>query len=195
MSQKGVIVIQEWWGVDKHIKSVCARFEKEGFKALALDLYDGEVTTSPDEAGRKMMALNIDKTAEKLAKSVKELKKSAEKVAVVGFCMGGQLALFAASNNPDIDACVDFYGIHPNVEPNFSNIKCPVLGFFGKRDEFVTPDKVNQLKDRLKEAKVKHTFHIFDAPHAFFNDNRPEVYTKDAAETSWKIMLDFLHSM
>ncbi|MCH9613548.1 MAG: Carboxymethylenebutenolidase [Chlamydiia bacterium] len=195
MSKKGVIVIQEWWGVDAHIKAVCKRFEEEGFKAIAPDLYDGEVTKSPDEAGRKMMALNIDKTAEKLALSVKELKKSCDKVAVVGFCMGGQLALFAASKNPEIDACVDFYGIHPNIEPDFENLRCPVIGFFGKRDEFITPAKVKELDAIMQKAGVKHTFHSFDAPHAFFNDNRPEVYTKEAADVSWKMMLDLFFAM
>ena len=139
-----VIVLQEWWGLVDHIKVVADRFAKSGFTALAPDLYHGESTTQPDDAGRFMMALNIGETEKDLAGAVKFLvdynSVSSDKVGTIGFCMGGQLSLFAACANPQIGACIDFYGIHPNIQPDFKNLAAPVLGIFAENDEFVTPD-------------------------------------------------------
>ena len=196
-SGPGVIVIQEWWGLVKHIQDVCDRFAQEGFVALAPDLYHGETTGSPDDAGRLMMALEIDGAADDLAASVSFLKNhdatTGDKVGVMGFCMGGQLALYAASRNPDIGACVDFYGIHPNVKPNYGNIQCPVLGIFAEKDGFVTPEAAEQLEKDLKMAGVEAQFTVFDGcDHAFCNDSRPDVYNEDAAKLAMKISQDFL---
>ena len=120
----GVIVLQEWWGLVGHIKNVADRFAAAGHVALAPDLYHGEVTKSPDEAGKLMMALNIAQTEKDLSGAVDYLAGNARgnKIGIVGFCMGGQLALFAASKNARIGACVDFYGIHPNVKPDYSQL-------------------------------------------------------------------------
>lgn len=192
----GVIAIQEWWGLVPHIKSVCDRFAAAGLVALAPDLYHGQSTTSPDEAGRLMMALRIDQAEKDLQGAVKYLlghkATVGKKVGMVGFCMGGQLSLYAASKNPNIGACVDFYGIHPNVKPDFATLKAPVLGFFGEQDEFVTPDVVKKLEQQLTTAGKKADFTIFPGVgHAFFNDSRPEVYNREIAEKCWKKMLDF----
>lgn len=192
----GVIVIQEWWGLVPHIKDVCDRFAAEGFVALAPDLYHGKSTTSPDEAGRLMMALQIDRTEKDLQGAVKYLlgnkAVSGKKVGIVGFCMGGQLALFAASRNPSIGACVDYYGIHPNVHPDFPSLQAPVLGFFGEQDSFVTPDAVKKLEDQLKKHGKKVEFHIYpNVGHAFFNDSRKDVYNEELAKKTWKRMLEF----
>jgi len=196
-SGPGLVVIQEWWGLVKHIQDVCDRFAREGFVALAPDLYHGETTGSPDEAGRLMMALQIDRAASDLAASVAFLKDHnatrGDKVGVVGFCMGGQLALYAASKNGDIGACVDFYGIHPNVQPEYGNIRCPVLGIFAEKDEFVTPAAAEQLEKDLKLAGVQTLFTVFDGcDHAFCNDSRPDVYNVDAARLAMKMTEDFL---
>ena len=192
-----VIVIQEWWGLVKHIQDVCDRLALEGFVALAPDLYHGETTGSPDDAGRLMMALEIDGAADDLAASVSFLKDheatAGDKVGVMGFCMGGQLALYAASKNQDIGACVDFYGIHPNVKPNYGNIQCPVLGIFAEKDEFVTPEAAEQLEKELKMCQVEAQFMVFDGcDHAFCNDSRPDVYNKEAARLAMKVTQDFL---
>lgn len=191
----GIIVIQEWWGVVPHILDVAKRFEKEGFVTHVPDLYHGERASKPDEAGRLMMALNIEQAARDLEEAAKKLltnpNVTSKKVGVVGFCMGGQLALYAASLTPTMGACVDFYGIHPNVTPEYSKIRCPVLGLFGKRDEFITPEKVSALKAELEKAGVTHTFHTYDAPHAFFNNERPEVYNPEAAADAWEKTLTF----
>lgn len=191
----GIIVIQEWWGVVPHILDIAQRFEKEGFIVYVPDLYHGESATKPDDAGRLMMALNIKEAARDLEGAVTKLladpRVTSKKVGVVGFCMGGQLALYAASLTPLIGACVDFYEIHPNVTPDYANIQCPILGLFGKQDEFITPEKVLELKKNLEIAGVNHTFHSYDAPHAFFNDERPEVFTPEAAADAWSKTLAF----
>jgi len=194
-SGPGVIVIQEWWGLVPHIEDVCNRFAEAGFIALAPDLYHGKSTTSPDEAGKLMMAINIAETEKDLAGAVQFLGAHAattgQKVGVVGFCMGGQLALYAASKNPTIGACVNYYGVHPEVHPDFPNIKAPVLGFFAEKDEFVNPQVVKALEEELVAAGVSVEFHTYPGTdHAFFNDARPEVYVEDAAQDSWNRMLE-----
>ena len=106
-----VVVIQEWWGLVPHIEDVCERFAAEGFVALAPDLYRGEKTTEPDEAGKLMMALNVDQAAKDMSGAVDKVKEVSgrDAVGVVGFCMGGGLALVLACHRPDaIKACVPF---------------------------------------------------------------------------------------
>ena len=192
----GVLVIQEWWGIVPHIQSVCDRLAAEGFLAFAPDLYHGKTTTSPDEAGRLMMALRIDQAEQDLQGAVRNLQAhaavSGKTVGVVGFCMGGQLALFAASKNPTIRACVDFYGIHPNVHPDLPGLEAAVLGFFGERDDFVTPAAARALEQQLKKHGKAVEFTIFPGVgHAFFNDSRPDAYNREAAGTAWRRMLTF----
>src|SRR6266508_4968396 len=117
----GVLVIQEWWGLVPHIKDVADRFAAEGFSALAPDMYHGKTADEPDGAGKLFMALNIAQAEKDLQGATKYLASdaSAPKLGAVGFCMGGQLALFAATLNPSIGATVSFDGIHPNVKPDY----------------------------------------------------------------------------
>jgi carboxymethylenebutenolidase len=193
----GVIVIQEWWGLVDHIKDLTDRFAREGFIALAPDLYHGERTKSPDQAGKLLMALNIAETAKDLRGAATYVRGRPDvqpkKVAVVGFCMGGQLALFGASEHPDvIDATVDFYGIHPKVNPDVSKLSGPVLAHFGRRDKSVPESAAQALVDRIDAAGKTVEAHFYDADHAFFNDTRPEVYDRKSAELAWRRTLAFL---
>ncbi len=193
-SGPGVVVLQEWWGLVDHIKDVCDRFAGEGFAALAPDLYHGESTESPDDAQKLMMALNIDETEKDLQGAVKHLlslnETTGDKVGTVGFCMGGQLSLYAACVNPNVGACVVYYGIHPAVNPDLSGLKGPVLGFFAENDGFVTPEVARKLESDVKGAEKDIEIHIYDgADHAFFNDTRTEVYSEEYANDSWNRML------
>jgi carboxymethylenebutenolidase len=194
---RGVIVIQEWWGLVDHIKDLTDRFAREGFIALAPDLYQGEKTKSPDQAGKLLMALNIAETAKDLRGAATYLRSRPEvqpkKIGAVGFCMGGQLALFGAAAHPDvINAIVDFYGIHPKVDPDVSKLSGPVLAHFGRRDKSVNEKTARALVDRIKAAGKTIDAHFYDADHAFFNDQRPEVYDPQSAELAWRRTLDFL---
>lgn len=189
----GVIVLQEWWGLVGHIKHVADRFADAGYVALAPDLYHGESTKSPDDAGKLMMALNIERAETDLRGAVDYLagNASGDQVGIVGFCMGGQLALFAASKNARIGACVDFYGIHPNVKPDYAQLKAPVLGLFAEKDGFVNPEVVHELEDTLQNAGVTTDFNIYPGvDHAFFNDER-DVYDLAAATDAWTRVQDF----
>jgi carboxymethylenebutenolidase len=193
----GVIVLQEWWGLVDHIKDVCDRFAKEGFCALAPDLYHGDMTKSPDQAGKLMMALNIAQTEKDLRGAVDfvlaQKECGSKKVGTVGFCMGGQLSLYAACASPEkVGACVIYYGVHPNVKPDLKALKAPVLGFFAEKDAFVTPAVVHDLEKKIKDAGKKVEFHIYPgADHAFFNDTRKEAYNAKAAGDTWTRMLAF----
>ena len=194
-SGPGVIVLQEWWGLVDHIKEVVDRFAAEGFTALAPDLYHGESAKSPDQAQKLFMALNIDKTEKDLHGAIDFLLAqdscSSSKVGTVGFCMGGQLSLYAACANPSkVGACVDYYGVHPNVKPNYATLQAPVLGFFGEKDPHVTPAVARALEADLKNAGKRVEIHIYGgADHAFFNATRAEVYSAADAADSWKRML------
>ena len=184
----GVLVIQEWWGLVGHIKEVADRFAAAGFTALAPDLFHGRQTTSPDEAGKLLMALEVDRAEQDLRGAADYLATVASggSVGVVGFCMGGQLALFAASKSSRIGSCVDFYGIHPNVHPDYEAIRCPVLGLFAENDGFVNAEAVSNLGAALEGAGVSHEFHTYPGTdHAFFNDGRPAVYDAEAAADAW----------
>jgi carboxymethylenebutenolidase len=190
----GVIVIQEWWGLVGHIKKVCDRFAAEGFTALAPDLYHGKTANEPDEAGKLFMALNIAQAEKDLKAAITDLKphSSTAKLGVVGFCMGGQLALFAATLNPAIGAAVDFYGVHPNVKPDYTKLQAPVLGLFAEKDQFVTPKVAREVEAAIKKAGRQVEIHIYpNVDHAFFNDERTDVYNKAAAEDAWRRTLAF----
>jgi len=192
----GIIVIQEWWGLVPHIESIADRFADEGFCALAPDLFHGEKATSPDQAGKLMMSLRIDEAAKDLAGAIDYLQAqpgvTSSKVGTVGFCMGGALSLFAASQNPEVGACVVFYGGHPNVRPDIPKLQAPVLGIWAGKDGFVTPEVVGELDKQLSAAGKPHEFHTYPAAqHAFFNDTRPEVYDPAAAADAWSKTLAF----
>lgn len=192
----GVIVLQEWWGLVEHIKDLADRFAAEGFVALAPDMYQGKTTTSPDDAGKLMMALRMDQVEKDLRGAIGYLlglgETTSDTVGTVGFCMGGQLSLYAACANPQVGACVIYYGVHPDVKPDIPNLKAPVLGFFAAKDEFVTPEVARGLEAKLEEAGKKVDFTIYDdVDHAFFNDTRTDVYDASAAKDSWSKTLAF----
>jgi carboxymethylenebutenolidase len=195
----GVVVIQEWWGLVPHIEDVCDRFAAEGLTALAADLYHGETTTEPDEAAKKMMAMDIQDAARHLSGAVTWLLGSehttGDGVGTVGFCMGGGLALFLASRRPEVRACVMYYGVAPwpEAQPDLGRIRAAVLGHFGERDHSASHDAVDPLEQRLREAGLEVAFHWYDADHAFFNDTRPEVHDPEGARRSWELTVQFLH--
>ncbi len=193
----GLIVIQEWWGLVDHIKDVCDRFAAEGFVALAPDLFHGKATRSPDEAGKLFMALNIAKAGADLRGAAEALatrpEVRAEKVGVLGFCMGGQLALYAAAQHPErIAAAVDFYGVHPNVRIDPSTLEVPILAHFGTRDSSVRERDARALVSAIQAAGGNIEAHFYDADHAFFNDTRPTVYDRESARLAWERSLSFL---
>ena len=193
-------MIQEWWGLVPHIRDVCDRFALNGFVALAPDLFHGESTTEPDEAGKLMMALNIDQATRDMSGAVDHLlgldAVTSAHVGVTGFCMGGGLALALACARPDaVSACVPFYGVipWPDLQPDWSKLEASVLGHFAEHDSMFGPDQVRALEERL-EAEGKE-FELIIHPgvqHAFFNDTRPEVHDEEVSARAWGQTLEFL---
>jgi carboxymethylenebutenolidase len=195
----GVVVIQEWWGLVPHIEDLCARFAAEGFVALAPDLYHGEKTTEPDEAGKKMMALQLDRAAKDLSGAVDVVRDKGDGsgVGVVGFCMGGGLAfVLAGQRNDAVTAVVPFYGGIPwqDTAPDYSAITAAVMIQCAGKDDWVTPDVAGEMAQALRDAGNSDvTVHVYpEADHAFFNDTRPEVYDPEAAALAWQRTLAFL---
>ncbi len=195
-----VIVLQEWWGLDEHIRSLCDRLATEGFYALAPDLYRGETTAQPDEAQQKMMAMSMEQVEQDMCGAADHLASlpgvDGPGVGAVGFCLGGGLAIWAAATCPNIAAAVTYYYVMPHGKPDFTKIKGPVLGHFGTADEFIPLEDANKLESELEDAGVDTTFHYYEgAGHAFFNDtNRLGTYDKAHAETSWERTVSFLRA-
>jgi carboxymethylenebutenolidase len=195
----GVVVIQEWWGLVDHIEDVCDRFAAAGYVALAPDLYHGQKVApgEPDEAGKAMMAMKMDQAARDMSGAVDEVLRrcAGSKVGVIGFCMGGGLALVLATQRPDaVAAVVPCYGIvpWPDVEPDWQALTAKVLGHYAEKDEYFTPEKANELAEQLRGMGKSVEIIVYPGTdHAFFNDTRPEVYDADASKALWDRTLSF----
>jgi carboxymethylenebutenolidase len=202
-SGPATIVLQEWWGLDQHIRSVCDRLAGEGFFALAPNLYRGEPTTKPSEAQQKMMALSMQQAEADMCGAADYLASrpgfQGSGVGSVGFCLGGGLSVWALATCPNVTAAVSYYYVLPHGKPDFSSLKGPVLGHFGGADEFVSAEAAAGLESELRDAGADVSFHHYDgATHAFFNDSsHPErvgVYEPAAAQSSWERTVSFLRS-
>jgi carboxymethylenebutenolidase len=201
-SGPGLIVIQEWWGLVPHVRDVCDRFAAEGFVALAPDLYRGETTTEPDEAGKLMMALNLDRAGRDLAGAVRFLlghdAVTSRAVGVTGFCMGGGLALVLACQRPDeVAACVPFYGVipWPDAQPDWSRLDAAVQGHFAELDAMFGPEAVQQLQSTLDDLGKQAELIVYPGvDHAFFNDTRPDVHDPEAATLAWNRTVAFFRA-
>jgi carboxymethylenebutenolidase len=200
-SGPGLVVIQEWWGLNDHIKEVADRFAAEGFVALAPDLYHGKVIEEPDEAGKEMMALNLGQAAKDLSGAIDLVRErsGAEKVGVTGFCMGGGLTLTLAAQRPDaVSVAVPFYGVIPweNAQPDWSSVDAKIVAHIAEKDGFFGPEAAAELDQTLSGLGKDAVFHVYEgAEHAFFNDTRPEVYHADHSSTAWQRTLDALASV
>ena len=201
-SGPGLIVIQEWWGLVDHIKDVCDRFADAGFVSLAPDLYHGESTTEPDEAGKLMMALNIDQAVADMSGAIAYLQEheatTSTHLGVTGFCMGGGLALVLAAERPAaFSICVPWYGLIPweHAQPDWSNVQAKVVGNFAEQDGFFGPDLARGLESNLRDAGVDADIEVYPGvDHAFFNDTRPEVHDPVQSAEAWERTVDALHA-
>jgi carboxymethylenebutenolidase len=200
----GVVVIQEWWGLNQQIKEVCDRYAGEGFVALAPDLYRGtEVSLQePDEAAKMMMALNIEQAAKDMVGAVDYLRGhdavTGDGVGVTGFCMGGGLALWLATLRPDaVKAVVSYYGIipWPAAQPDYSKLEAAVHGHYAEDDDFADPETVRKLEEELEGLGKDVEFFIYpSAGHAFANHHRPEVFHEAHSQTAWERTIAFFRS-
>jgi len=188
----GVVVLQEWWGLNEQIKGVADRFAHEGYRALVPDLYRGEVTLDAAEAEHLMSRLDFgDAATQDISGALRHLKAGGTNAGVIGFCMGGVLSILAAARTDDADVAIPWYGLPPegSIEPG--DIKIPLQGHFALKDEHFLPAQVDDLEAKLKKAGVNYEFYRYDADHGFGNETG-ERYDKEATKLAWQRSVDFL---
>jgi carboxymethylenebutenolidase len=188
-----VVVLQEYWGVNDHIKSLVERFAAEGFVAIAPDIYRGAIARTAPEAQKLMQGLDWGRALGDVAGAVEYARahpRSNGKVAVTGFCMGGALTLVAAMQIRGLAAAVPFYGVPPAGE--WSKIACPVQAHFAATDEWAKPSIALDIQQAVQQAGGAMELNVYDAEHAFMNDTRPEVYSPANAKLAWERAVTFL---
>ncbi len=189
----GIVVIQEWWGLNDQICGVADRFARAGFNALAPDLYHGRVTQEADEASHLMSGLDFaGATHQDIRGAAEHLRRISGKVGVMGFCMGGALTVAAAVHVPSLAAAVCFYGIPPQEFADPAKIRIPFQGHFANQDDWCTPAAVDALETALRNAGAIPEMHRYDAAHGFFNERRGDVYNAVHASLAWERMTGFL---
>ena len=189
-----LVLIQEWWGINDHIRSLADRLAKEGFLVVAPDLYHGKLAKDAAEAGALMTALDTLAAVKEIAAASDFLKSNARgngKVGVIGFCMGGALALASACHVEGLSAVVSFYGIPPADKVDYAKVTAPILKHVAKKDQWVTVEKAEAVKKEVESHGHAMTLEIYDADHAFVNDTRPEVYDEKNAKLAWQRSVDF----
>jgi carboxymethylenebutenolidase len=192
-SAPGVVVIQEWWGLQDQIKGICDRLARAGYDALAPDLYAGTVVPyhDTDAAGKEMGSLNfIDATEQTVRGAAQLLGKSGAKVGLTGFCLGGAVTIIGACRIPELAAAVCFYGIPPESVAKPADIKVPLQAHFANQDDWCTPTAVDAFEAALQAARKDAEVFRYNASHAFVNEQR-DVYDRAAAELAWGRMLTF----
>lgn len=193
----GLVVLHEWWGLDDHIRDVCERFAKEGFVAMAPDLFHGETADHPTNAEQKMMAMQMEESEKEMRGAVDYVAahpKCTGQVGTVGFCLGGGLSIWTATVNDKVGAACTFYYVMPHGKPDFSKLEgTPVLGHFGDSDDFIPTEDAKALQQELNQAGAEAIFHFYEgAGHAFFNDtNRLGTHHPEHADAAWERTVDF----
>lgn len=200
-SGPGLIVIQEWWGLDDSLKKVVDRFAAEGFVALAPDLYGGRVAHDSDEAGQMLSSLPVEQATKNLSGGVDFLVghdavRSAT-VGVVGYCMGGAFALLLAAQEGDrVSAAVPCYGVGPGTPKSYAGITAAVQGHYGRQDQMMSADEARKTEEQIRsESGAEVEFFYYDAGHAFMNpDDKMGTHEPELAEQAWSRTLEFLRS-
>jgi carboxymethylenebutenolidase len=190
-----LVLIQEFWGVNAHVKSLADRLASEGFLVVAPDLYHGKIAKDAAEATQLMTALDTAAAMTEISAAVAYLKEHPRgngKVGVIGFCMGGALAFAAACHVEGLSAVVPFYGVPPADKVDYAKVTAPILAHFAKNDEWATVAKAEAIKKELDAQTKPMRLETYDAGHAFMNDTRPEAYDEKSATLAWQRSIDFL---
>ena len=191
---KAIVIVQEWWGLNDHIKDIADRYAAEGFLAIAPDLYRGRVAAEAGEASQLMHALASEDGLDSIknAMAAAALTYDISHFGITGFCMGGTFALLAACELEGLSAAAAFYGDVPGDEI-LRKLTTPTIFISGKRDAWITPEKVAGLEDAAERFELPIHSVKYDADHAFFNNTRPEVYNETAAEDAWALVIGFFN--
>jgi carboxymethylenebutenolidase len=190
-SAAALILIQEYWGINDHIRDIAARYAREGFVCVAPDLFRGKLAKNSTEAAKLMQSLAIEDGIEIIQQAISETKRvyNVQRIGITGYCMGGTFALRAACEFAELGAAAPFYGDIPK-EDVLKRLRVPTLFIAGKRDGWINPEKVNGLIEAARKYDLPLEVVSYDADHAFFNDTRPDVYDPEAATDAWRRVLD-----
>jgi len=193
-NKKAVIVIQEWWGLNDHIKDITDRWAGEGFIAIAPDLYRGKLATNSEDAGRMMHELKIEDGLDTIKNCVDAAaaKYELNHFGITGFCMGGTFALRSACELEGFSAAAPFYGDIPE-EGVLQMLTTPTIFVSGTKDAWINPEKVAMLEDAAERYELPIQTVKYEADHAFFNNTRPEVYNETAARDAWALVVGFFN--
>lgn len=191
----GIVVIHEWWGLNEHIMHWTDRLAANGYAALAVDLYGGAVATTPDEAMALVKAVDEKAALATLEAAhrflIEDPRILAPATASIGWCFGGGWSLQLALHEPELDACVLYYGRLVTGVNQLSAIEADLLCIFGSRDESIPLERIADFDEALTEAGKPHTIRMYDANHAFANPSSAR-YDEDAAAAAWEEVRTFL---
>jgi carboxymethylenebutenolidase len=189
---KAVILIQEWWGLNDHIKDIAARYADEGMVCIAPDLYRGRIARNSDEASRLMHDLEIEDGLDTIKNAISKASETygISHFGITGYCMGGTFALRAACELEGLSAAAPFYGDIPTEEV-LKNLTVPTIFISGTKDQWINTEKVAQLEDITERYELPLVSIKYEADHAFFNDTRAEVYNETAAKDAWALVIGF----
>jgi carboxymethylenebutenolidase len=190
-----VVLVQEYWGINDHVKSLVERLAKEGFLVVAPDLYHGKIAKDSTEASKLMTALDTLVAVKEIAGATAFLKEHARgngKVGVIGFCLGGALSFASACHVEGLSAVVPFYGIPPADKVDYAKVTAPIMAHFATKDEWASVAKAEEIKKQLDDRGHPMELHVYDSQHAFVNDTRPEVYDATNAKLAWERTVAFL---
>ena len=194
----GLVLIQEWWGIEPHIRDLAQKLAAEGFVVAVPDLYHGKIATEPDDAQKMIMMIsgNIDKAAREIIGALETVKAmpnvAPKKLGLMGFCVGGLMTYVVASRYHDLAAVVPFYGSGYDPKPeDVAKVNAPVLAFYGRRDQSIPQEQVHKIERMYKAAGKDFTVKVYDAGHAFINPDHGMGNEKAAAE-AWPLAVNFL---
>src|SRR5947209_9797914 len=194
----GLVLIQEWWGIEPHIRDLAQKLAAQGFIVAVPDLFHGKIVTEPDEAQKMVMMIggNIDKAAREIIGALETVKAmpnvDPKKLGIMGFCVGGLMTFVVASRYADLGAVVPFYpgGYNPTPE-EVAKVNAPVLAFYGRRDDSIPMEQVDKIEKLYREAGKDYTAKVYDAGHAFINPDHG-MGNEQAAAEAWPLAVTFL---
>lgn len=194
----GIVLIQEWWGIEPHILDLAQKLAEQGFVVAVPDLYNGKIATEPNDAMRMMMMVqnNIDKAVDKVIGALETVKAMSnvepKKMGLIGFCMGGFVVYKTTERYPDLAASVAFYGAGYEPTPeSIAQVNAPVLAIYGSQDDSVSAEQRQQIEQLYKGAGKDITVKVYDAGHAFINPTHGDG-NEAAAQEAWPLAVNFL---
>ncbi|HCI80256.1 MAG TPA: hypothetical protein DHW02_11270 [Ktedonobacter sp.] len=194
----GMVLIQEWWGIEPHVMDLAQKLAEQGFVVAVPDLYHGKVATEPNDAMRMMMLIrgNVDKAANEIIGALDTVKNmpnvDPKRLGLMGFCIGGFMAYTVASRYNDLGAVVAFYGAGYEPTPeDVQKVNAPVLAIYGSQDDSISPEQIQKIESMYKEAGKDITVKVYDAGHAFINPVHGSG-NEQAASQAWPLAVNFL---